>query len=115
MDMSKRQGIPWSFTIEFDPDKAACHGYDLDTLYDYVGKNVEPLGNERIGRGTWRAKRDDANVDEVMAQCVALANITEARWVMENIKSLVAYEDDDPEGYDYLQFIRDEFPSLILA
>lgn len=39
---------PWSFTIVFDEDKAKKNGYGVDTLYDYVGKNVEGLGNERI-------------------------------------------------------------------
>lgn len=43
---------PWSFTIVFDEDKAEKNGYEVDTLYDYVGKNVEGLGNERIARGT---------------------------------------------------------------
>lgn len=43
---------PWSFTIVFDEDKAKKNGYEVDTLYDYVGKNVEGLGNERIARGT---------------------------------------------------------------
>lgn len=32
---------PWSFTIVFDEDKAKKNGYEVDTLYDYVGKNVE--------------------------------------------------------------------------
>lgn len=50
---------PWSFTIEFDSDKAARHGYDLDTLYDYVGKNVERFGLTRIGKNTWKARVDD--------------------------------------------------------
>ena len=48
---------PWSFTIVFDKDKAKKNGYEVDTLYDYVGKNVEGLGNERIARGTWRAAK----------------------------------------------------------
>lgn len=39
---------PWSFTIVFDEDKAKKNGYEVDTLYDYVGKNVEGLGNERV-------------------------------------------------------------------
>lgn len=39
--MDNTQGIPWSFTIEFDAEKAERNGYDLETLYDYVGRNVE--------------------------------------------------------------------------
>lgn len=29
---------PWSFTIEFDEDKAKRNGYDIQTLYDYTGQ-----------------------------------------------------------------------------
>lgn len=54
---------PWSFTIVFDEDKAKKNGYEVDTLYDYVGKNVEGLGNERIARGTWRAAKGYDEVD----------------------------------------------------
>ena len=60
---------PWSFTIVFDEDKAKKNGYEVDTLYDYVGKNVEGLGNERIARGTWRAAK---GYDEVDAQTLAI-------------------------------------------
>lgn len=109
--MEKIQGQPWSFTIEFDPEKAARHGYKLDTLYDYVGKNVEKLGNERIGLGTWKAKE---GVDEVIAQCTALSLLARARWVMENVKSWVAFEDDAPEGHDHLEMLRRVSPHLIV-
>lgn len=61
---------PWSFTIVFDEDKAKKNGYEVDTLYDYVGKNVEGLGNERIARGTWRAAK---GYDEVDAQTLAIS------------------------------------------
>lgn len=54
---------PWSFTIVFDEDKAKKNGYEVDTLYDYVGKNVEGLGNERIARGTWRAAKGHDEVE----------------------------------------------------
>ena len=26
---------PWSFTIEFDENKAKRNGYDIETLYEY--------------------------------------------------------------------------------
>lgn len=32
---------PWSFTIEFDENKAKRNGYDIETLYDYTDQ--EPL------------------------------------------------------------------------
>lgn len=104
------KGQPWSFTIEFDETKAARNGYDLDTLYEYVGKNVELLGNERIALGTWKAKEC---CDEIMAQCVALSRLARKKWVMENVGRWVAYEDDEPEGHDYLQVIREVSPHLI--
>ena len=84
------QGQPWSFTIEFDEQKAKRNGYDLETLYDYVGKNVERFGVTRVARGTWKAKAGD----EVESQCLALTMLSNAKWVMQNIKSLVAFEDD---------------------
>lgn len=64
---------PWSFTIVFDEDKAKKNGYEVDTLYDYVGKNVEGLGNERIARGTWRAAK---GYDEVDAQTLAISKLS---------------------------------------
>lgn len=45
--------IPWSFTIEFDEEKAKRNGYDIETLYDYVGRNVSRYGCVRIAQGTW--------------------------------------------------------------
>lgn len=39
---------PWSFTIVFDEDKAKKNGYEVDTLYDYVGKNVEGLRKSQL-------------------------------------------------------------------
>ena len=108
--MDKEQGQPWSFTIEFDSEKAERNGYDLDTLYDYVGRNVERLGNERIGRGTWKAKVGD----EIESQCLALSMLSKASWVMENIASLTVYE-DDVEGFDGLEVIRRTNPERIFA
>lgn len=46
--MIAKQEQPWSFTIEFDEGKAEKNGYDLDTLYDYVGKNVEHQIADRV-------------------------------------------------------------------
>ena len=44
---------PWRFTIEFDEEKAKRNGYNVDDLYDCVGKYAEQMGNVRIGLGTW--------------------------------------------------------------
>lgn len=46
---------PWSFTIEFDEDKAKRNGYDIETLYDYTDRNVSRYGCVRIAQGTWKA------------------------------------------------------------
>ena len=101
---------PWSFTIVFDEEKAAQNRYDPDILYDYVGRNVEPLGIVRIGRGSWHAKDDGG---KVMAQCAALSRLARMKWGMQNVRSWTAYEDDEPEGHDYLQVLREVSPHLI--
>lgn len=93
--------IPWSFTIEFDEEKAKRNGYDIETLYDYVGRNVEKYGVTRIGHGTWKAKVGD----EVESQCLALSMLSNAKWVMRNVKSLVAFE-DDTDAIDCLDVFR---------
>lgn len=108
--MHKIEGKPWSFTIEFDEDKAARNGYDLDTLYDYVGRNVERYGVTRIARGTWKAKEGS----EVESQCLALSLLSNAKWVMQNIKSLIAFE-DDTDAIDCLDVFRKTDPRCLLA
>lgn len=85
---------PWRFEIEFDEQKARAHGYDVDTLYEYVGRNVEPMGNVRVGRGTWQVRE---GADEFEAQPVALARLVRMPWVMENVASLTSYEDGESE------------------
>ncbi len=52
---------PWRFTIEFDEEKAKRNGYNVDDLYDCVGKYAEQMGNVRIGLGTWQARRYSKN------------------------------------------------------
>lgn len=100
----------WSFAIEFDEEKTKHNGYDIETLYDYVGKNIEHLGIERIARDTWKVK--DIR-DKVTAQCTALCGLARKGWVMENIKSWTVYEGDPNDGHDYLQVIREVSPELM--
>ena len=57
---------PWSFTIEFDEDKAKRNGYDIETLYDYTDRNVSRYGCVRIAQGTWKAA-DGKAVPRVVA------------------------------------------------
>ena len=86
------------------------HGYTLDELYNHVGRIAEPLGNVRTGRGSWRAKDVRSNHS---AQPVALRCLCEQKWVMENVKSWTTYEDERPNGEDYLQLLRRHRPYLI--
>lgn len=102
------KSVPWSFTIEFDEEKAKRNGYDIETLYDYVGRNVEKYGVTRIGHGTWKAKVGD----EVESQCLALSMLSKMKWVMQNIKSLTAFEDDTDE-IDYLDVLRRYAPQRL--
>ena len=108
--MIEKQAQPWSFTIEFDAGKAARNGYDLDTLYDYVGRNVERYGLTRIGNGTWKAKEGD----EVESQGLALSMLSRAKWVMQNVKSLTAFEDDTDE-IDCIEVFRQTDPQCLYA
>lgn len=105
-----RSGCPWSFTIVFDEAKAARHGYSLDDLYDRVGGIAERYGNVRIGRDSWQAKDVQSNHS---AQPAALCHLCEQKWVMENVKSWTTYEDERPNGEDYLQLLRRHRPYLI--
>ena len=36
--MAEMEKRPWRFTIEFDDEKAKRNGYNVDDLYDCVGK-----------------------------------------------------------------------------
>lgn len=112
INVNKIQRKPWSFTIVFDEAKAVRHGYSLDALYDHVGKSAESFGNVRIGRGSWQAKDVQSNHS---AQPVALCCLCEQKWVMENVKSWTTYEDERPNGEDYLQLLRRHRPYLICA
>lgn len=78
-----------SFTIEFDERRAAAHGATADGLYDRVGAFVEPYGNVRVARGTWRARE---GADGFWAQPVALARLTRERWVMQSVGSITYHE-----------------------
>lgn len=102
---------PWSFTIEFDEEKARKNRYSLNVLYDYVGKNVEKYGNERIARGTWRAA---AGSDVITAQSLAISKLSRLEWVMQNIKSLTFCEDDD-EVCDGIEMLRRVCPERVLG
>lgn len=64
---------PWRFTIEFDDEKAKRNGYNVDDLYDCVGKYAEQMGNVRIGLGTWQAKNRKVQFG---AQCPVCATLS---------------------------------------
>ena len=71
-------------------------------MYD---KNVEKLGLTRIGKNTWKAREDD----EVESQCLALSMLSNTKWVMQNIKSLTA-DEDDTDAIDCLEVFRKTDP-----
>lgn len=104
---------PWHFTIVFDENKAKKHGYNTEELYDCVGMLVEPYGNVRTARGSWRAK--DTSLNHA-AQPAALCRLCETKWVMQNIKSWTVFEDsNEPDGSDYLQILKRHRPYLLCA
>lgn len=107
--MTDKKNLPLSFTVTFDERKARAHGYDVDTLYEYVGKNMEPMGNVRVGRGTWQVRE---GADEFKAQAVALSRLVRMRWVMENVSEITS-RDEEGAPEDYLQVIREVSPQLI--
>ena len=88
--MAEMEKRPWRFTIEFDDEKAKRNGYNVDDLYDCVGKYAEQMGNVRIGLGTWQAKNRKVQFG---AQCPVCATLSKQPWVMQNIKSWRTYED----------------------
>lgn len=94
---------PWRFTIVFDEEKTAKNGYDIAELYDCIGRNVESLGNIRLGLNTWQAKSKEI---EFKAQCSAMVALARMKWVMQNVKSWTVYEDEVPDGCDYLHVLR---------
>lgn len=100
---------PWHFTIVFDEEKARRNGYDVDELYDCVGRYVEPRGNVRTGRGSWQAKSREVQFG---AQIPTKAVLAKQDWVMEHVVSWTSWE-DDPEGHDFLAILREVRPELI--
>ena len=80
--------MPWSFTIEPDPEKATRNGYEVDALYDCVDENVQRYGLTRLARGTWKANEDN----QVESQCMSLLLLSDQKWVMQNVRSITAYE-----------------------
>ena len=71
--MAEIEKRPWRFTIEFDEEKAKRNGYNVDDLYDCVGKYAEQMGNVRIGLGTWQAKNRKVQFG---AQCPVCATLS---------------------------------------
>ncbi|WP_307741389.1 hypothetical protein [uncultured Mobiluncus sp.] len=102
--------LPWSFTIEFDPEKAARNGYDVDALYECVDENVQRYGLTRLARGTWKANEDN----RVESQCMSLLMLSDQKWVMQNVRSITAYErGTDP--IDIIASLKKSNPELVYA
>ena len=102
--------MPWSFTIEFDAEKAARNGYDVDALYECVDENVQRYGLTRLARGTWKANESK----KVESQCLSLLMLSKQKWVMQNLHSLTAYErGTDP--IDIIAALRKRNPERVYA
>lgn len=108
--MHTYQATPWSFTIEFDEAKAEKHGYDINDLYDCVDENVQRYGLTRLAQGTWKANE----ADKVESQCLALSLLSKQEWVMQNIHSLTAFE-NNTDPIDYVNIVKELFPERIYA
>jgi len=52
--------------------------------------------------------------DEVESQCLALSMLSKAKWVMQNVKSLIAFE-DDTDAIDCIEIIRRHNPERLFA
>ena len=102
--------MPWSFTIEFDPEKAARNGYDVDALYECVDENVQQFGVTRLARGTWKANE----ASRVESQCRSLSFLSKQKWVMQNVTSLTAFE-RSTKPIDYIGIVRKHFPNRVYA
>lgn len=106
--MENYVGQPWSIEIKFDEKKAHKNGFDANTLYDYVDKNIAKYGLKRISKFAWKANdRNKAN-----SQYLALSMLSKQSWVMKNISSILTYEYSD-KAIDYLDLIREYFPERI--
>lgn len=108
--MTVENVVPWSFTIEFDAEKAARNGYDVETLYEYVDKNVQRFGLTRLAHGTWKANEED----RVGSQCLTMSLLSEEKWVMQNICSFTAYE-VNTAPIDFIAILRKRCPELLYA
>ena len=108
--MSVKEPVPWSFTIEFDAEKAARNGYDIEDLYECVDKNVQRFGLTRLALGTWKANE----ASRVESQCRSLSFLSRQKWVMQNVTSLTAFE-RSTKPIDYIGIVDDLFPERICA
>lgn len=108
--MAKEKVLPWSFTIEFDEEKVIRNGYTLDTLYEYVDKNVQQYGLTRLDRGTWKANENE----KVESQCLALSLLSRQPWVMQNIASFKAYE-NNTNPIDIIEILKKRCPARVYA
>ena len=92
--------VPWHFTIVFDEDKAMRNGYDIHTLYDYVGDTDEPLGNVRIVARDLAAKSKEVE----LAPSVALSHPVHNRLghAQHQVSHDLTKTCDEP-GEDYLR------------
>lgn len=82
----------------------------INDLYDCVDEKVQRYSVTRLDRGRWKANEQD----KVESQCLALSLLSKQQWVMDNINSITAYENNiDP--IDYVNIVKEIFPERIYA
>lgn len=69
-EMEKRPGASPSSSMM----RRQRNGYNVDDLYDCVGKYAEQMGNVRIGLGTWQAKNRKVQFGAQCPVCATLSN-----------------------------------------
>lgn len=106
--MDNYGGKPWSIEIIFDEEKANKNGFDANTLYDYVDKNISNYGLKSISKFTWKAN----DLDKANPQYVVLSMLSKQNWVMSNISSILTYKYTG-KSINYLDLIKEYFPERI--
>ena len=99
----------WSFVIIFDKKKINKSKYTEDILYDYIDKNVKRYNIKRISQNQWKA--DENN--KANSQYNALSLLTKQDWIMKNVKSIIAYENNS-KPIDYLAIVKEYFPERMI-
>ena len=73
-----------------------------------MDENVQQYGLTRLARGTWKANENK----KVESQCMSLLMLSDQKWVMQNVRSITAYErGTDP--IDIIASLKKRNPELV--